>query len=470
MTKETEMENKENTEMLQGVLDGENESVDRFAPCNEKETTMKRGRSEEITDIVDRMPMAFGRWVAMAVVVFSVLLLLFGWIIKYPDIVSGHIRLNSGSAPVKLVANVYGHIHIAPFRAQDDVKKGDYIAVIDNPAVTEDVRNVAALIARFHPNAPLNDSIQQAFPEKVALGELNLKYYTFLSALKNRCDYIQENVYEKQRVSLHEDLEWKLYILNESEQLAQTARQKLDITRKWLDKYSSLNKDEIVTYEYEVDRSQNDYLTAKQDEQNLQKEIASIKMQIAENRNRLAQLDVEQREKERTLQMDLLTAFQDLSDNIKAWEQKYVFKAPFDGKVEFLKFLTENQFVQNGEEIFGIVPQETNIFGQVLLPSLGAGKVKIGSKVTVKLDNFPYMEYGTVEGVVSSISLLSQSQKTEQNTVETYLIIVDLPGGLTTNYGEELDFRHEIGGTADIIIKERRLIERLFDNLKYRTK
>ncbi|MDR3061752.1 MAG: hemolysin D, partial [Dysgonamonadaceae bacterium] len=42
--------------------------------------------------------------------------------------------------------------------------------------------------------------------------------------------------------------------------------------------------------------------------------------------------------------------------------------------------------------------------------------------------------------------------------------------GLTTNYGELLDFRYELGGTADIIVKDRRLIERLFDNLRYRTK
>jgi multidrug resistance efflux pump len=427
-------------------------------------------RSEEIMDIVGRMPIAFGRWVAIAVVIFSMLLLFFGWIIKYPDTVTGHIRLNSGNAPVKLVANVSGNIHLASFRAQDDVKKGDYIAVIDNPAVTDDVRAIAALTVRFNPNEPLNDSFRQIFPEKVSLGDLNMKYYSFLSALKNQCDHIKDNVYEKQRISLLDDIEWKQNILNESEQLMQTTQQKLDISRKWLEKYASLNKDDIVTYEYEVDRSRNDYLTAKQEEQNLRKEIASIKMQITENRNSLIRLEVERKEKERTLQMDLLAAYQDLSDNIKVWEQKYVFKAPFGGKVEFLKFLSENQFIQGGEEVFGIIPRETNMFGQVLLPSKGAGKVKIGSRVTIKLDNFPYMEYGSVEGEVSSISLLSQSQKSEQNVVETYLIIVDLPEGLTTNYGEKLDFQYEIGGTADIIVKDRRLIERLFDNLKYRTK
>lgn len=413
--------------------------------------------------------MTFGRWVAMAVVVFAGLLILFGWIIKYPDTVTGFIKINSGAAPVKLVANTPGNIHLQAFQAQDEVAKGEYIAVIENSALTEDVQTVAALIKNFHPTEKPFLNKQADFPEKVSLGDLNMKYYTFLSALKNQCDYEKENVFEKKKISLNDDIRWKKEIEEESEKLLEIVRQKQEISRKWLDKYASLNKDEIVTYEYELDKSKNEYLLSQQEEQSLLKEIASIRMQITENQNLLIQLQVEQQEKERQLQLDLLASYHDLSDNIKVWEQKYVFKAPFHGRVEHLKFLTENQFVQAGEEIFGIVPKETNVFGQVLLPANGAGKVKLGSKVTVKLDNYPYMEYGSVEGLVGSISLLSQPQRSEQNTIETYLLVVDLPEGLKTNYGEILDFQHEIGGTADIIVKERRLIERLFDNLKYRT-
>jgi multidrug resistance efflux pump len=427
-------------------------------------------RSEEINDIVDRMPMAFGRWVAMAVVIFASLLLLFGWIIKYPDTVTGYIKINSNTATVKLVANMSGNIRQIAFQSQEEVKKGDYIAVIENSAITEDVQKIAALIRQFNPNDKLSDSIQAIFPEKVSLGDLNLKYYTFLSALKNQSDYLKDNVYEKQKNILADDILGKETLLHETEKLATITQQKLEISQKWLDKYTSLNKGEIVTYEYEVDRSRSEYLSFQQEEQNLKKEIASIRTQITESRNQWNRLLVEQKEKERTLQMDLLASYHDLNDNLKAWEQKFVFKAPLDGKVEYLKFLTENQFVQAGEEIFGIVPKETNVFGQVLLPSNGAGKVKPGSRVTVKLDNYPYMEYGSIAGKVASISLLSQPQQTQQATLETYLLIVDLPEGLITNYGEILDFQYEIGGTADIIVKERRLIERLFDNLKYRTK
>jgi hypothetical protein len=371
---------------------------------------------------------------------------------------------------VKLVANASGNIRLESFQAQDEIRKGEFIAVIENSAHTVDVRRVNGLISGFDPHNAISDSIQNRFPEKVSLGDLNMKYYSFLSALKNQYDYIKDNVFEKQRISLMDNIKGRQTLLSETEQLLKITQEKFGISEKWLEKYASLNKEEIITYEYELDRSRNDFLSAKQEVQNLQKEISSIGMQIVENQNQINRLDVEQKEKERSLKMDLLASYHDLCDNIKVWEQKFVFKAPFDGKVEYLKFLSENQFVQAGEEIFGIVPAETNILGQVMLPSTGAGKVKLGSKVKVKLDNYPYIEFGTIDGVVESISLLSQPQKTQQNTVETYLITVSLPEGLTTNYGETLGFQFEIGGSADIIVKDRRLIERMFDNLKYRTK
>ena len=450
----------------------ENRNLSKYEEKEEpgKKIKEESKRTEEIQEIIERMPMTFGRWVAVAFLFFSALLLLFGWIIKYPDTVTGHIKINSSHAPVKLVANMPGNVHEILFQPQQEITKGEYIAVIDNSALTKDVQTVIGLINNFDPNEKNSSQSAVVFPEKVSLGDLNLKYYSFLASLKNKLDHEKENIYEKQRKSLLDDIRWKESILDESNKLLTIAVEKLDISQKWFDKYASLSKDEIVTYEYEVDRSKSDLLSARQEEQNLKKELASIRMQIMENENRLNQLSVEQRERERQLTLDLLTTYHDLNDNLKAWEQKYVFKAPFSGRVEFLKFLTENQFVQAGEEVFALVPQESNIFGQVLLPASGAGKVKLGSRVTVKLDNYPYMEYGSIEGKVNSISLLAQPQNAGQTTIDTYLLIVDLPDRLKTNYGEVLDFQHEIGGVADIIVKERRLIERLFDNLKYRTK
>lgn len=57
--------------------------------------------------------------------------------------------------------------------------------------------------------------------------------------------------------------------------------------------------------------------------------------------------------------------------------------------------------MQTGEAGFTIVPTQGQLIGQVILPALGAGKVKANQEVIVKLDDYRYMEYGTVTGHVN---------------------------------------------------------------------
>lgn len=440
------------------------------SPMKKKKLKSKSSkRSEELDGIIDKMPMTFGRWVAIAVVSFAFLFLLFGWIIKYPDTVTGQIKINAQNTTVRLVSNVSGNLHLFSRKAQDKIQKGEYIAVIQNPARTRDMKRISEIINKKDFTEEQLLQLRDTFPDEVSLGEVNMNYYSFLAALRTKSDYKEGNIYEKQKENILADIEWKKRMIDDAEKTLKAAKERLDMGQKWLDRYISLNKKEVATYEYEVDQMNNNYLLLVQEVQNILREISSTRMQITEAYHRLEQLNIEQKEKERNLQVNILSTYQDLKANIAAWEQKYVFKAPFDGKLEFLKFLSEGKFLQAGEEVFGVIPEEHEIFGQVLLPANGAGKVKQGSKVAIKLDNYPYMEYGYIEGYVSEISLMTQPQKTEQSTIETYMVQVELPNGLTTNYGESLDFKYEIGGTADIIVKERRLLERLFDNLKYRT-
>ncbi|GAB6121418.1 HlyD family efflux transporter periplasmic adaptor subunit [Dysgonomonas termitidis] len=417
------------------------------------------------------MPTAFSKWVAAAIILFTILLFVFGWFIKYPDVVTGQIKINSNTAPVKLPAHTSGKIELLSFKAQDTVKEGEYIAVIQNPANTEDVKTIASLIQNFDPNnSKILSQAVLLFPEKVSLGELNMKYYSFLSSLKSIIDYADDNVYEQQQISLSDGIKWRKKILDETKNALNISTENLAISEKWLDKYSSLNKDLVTTYEFEIDRSRIEFLSAKQNNQNLIKEIASVEMQITESENKLSQLSVERRGKERQLHLDLFASYHELNNQIKQWEQTFVLKAPFDGQVEFLKFWTNDQFVQAGEDVFGIVPKQNIVLGQVLLPAIGAGKVRVGSNVTIKLDDYPYAEFGSIKGVVKSISLITNEYKTQQSNINTYLVLVDMPKGLITNYGDKLDFKYEIGGQADIIVKDRRLIERLFDNIKINTK
>lgn len=258
-------------------------------------------------------------------------------------------------------------------------------------------------------------------------------------------------------------------MLQQTQKTWQTSKEQADISQKWLIRNKTMNQKDIIS-ESDLDQTRSAYLSHRYQVENLEKEYTSLCMDISDTENKIKQLAIEKYEKENEMKLNLFSAYYDLADNLKVWEQTYVFKAPFAGKVEFMKFWTENEFVQNGEEVFSIVPLQKDIIGQVLLPASGAGKVENGNEVIIKLDNYPYIEFGSIEGKVKSISLVTKEQYTETTNIETYLVSVSLPKGMMTNYGGQLGFKYEIKGTAEIIVKKRRLIERLFDNLKYRIK
>ena len=135
------------------------------------------------------------------------------------------------------------------------------------------------------------------------------------------------------------------------------------------------------------------------------------------------------------------------------------FNTPIAGKVTFTKFWNENQDIIAGENVLTVIPEKPEkLTGKLQLPVAGSGKVKIGQKVNIKLENYPYLEYGTLVGTVENISLVA----IENN----YFVEIDLPSGLTTNYNKTLPFSSQLQGSAEIITVDIRLIERFLQPLK----
>jgi hypothetical protein len=452
-----------------GETTGQSEPIRRRNQPTQERNQPTQERSEPIQDIIERMPTHFGKVITILVFSLVLLLLAFGLFIRYPDTVTGEIVINAKYAPVKLVANAPGKIILLNVQTKGDVKEGDYIAIIQNPADLPDMIKVKDLVD--HTDLYRNDfeNAFPLFPPKVSLGEVNVKYYNFLNAFQQLYQYKKSNIYERQEENLKNDIIRQSAILSNSKLLEQTHLKNMTLSKKFSYRDSILLAEKIAT-EDELDQSNINYLNSKENYQNILNNILSTQQQIEDDQNKLQQQVIQRQDKERQMQLDLRSAFNDLKDNINSWELQYVFKSPMDGQVDFLKFITTGEFATAGEEMFAIVPRRNKIIGQVQLPSTGAGKVTTGQEVIIKLDNYPYEEYGSIKGRVSSISLMSNKAKSTNSTeIDTYLIEVELPKELTTNYGKKLEFKYEIKGTADIICADKKLIERFFDNLKYKT-
>ena len=427
-------------------------------------------RSEPIQDIIERMPAKFGIWVSSIVLALVILLLVFGWIIDYPDTVTGSIVITAKYSPVKLIANSSGKLTLYDHKTSDLLKEGDYIAVIQNPANTNDIQKVKSLLANLEINKA--DYLQSflKFPTKVSLGDVNIKYYTFLNSFQKVYDYEIGNLYQKQVDGLKLQIDQLNQLQRNNTRLKVTRGNNMFIYKKMSDRDSALLAEKVAT-EAEFDNSNISYLSSKENYESITNDINNTQQKISDDESKLKQLYIQDKDDKNKMHLDLLTAYDDLKDNIISWELRYVFKSPINGVLEFSKFWTDHQFIESGVQAFTIIPKENKIIGQVHLPAQGAGKVKVGQTVVIKLDNYPFEEYGSVKGKVASISSTTNILKTSnQNEVDTYLVEVDLPHALLTNYGSKLDFKYELKGSADIISNNRNLLERFFDNLKYSTK
>jgi hypothetical protein len=110
-----------------------------------------------------------------------------------------------------------------------------------------------------------------------------------------------------------------------------------------------------------------------------------------------------------------------------------------------------------------IVPQsQDKIVGRVLLAVEKSGKVTVGQRVVMKLDNYPFQEYGTVTGKVASKSPVPKNRE--------YTIIVDdlemtSTGKLITSAQKQVPFEQQLLGTAEIVTDDKGFLERVVEQV-----
>src|SRR5690606_530486 len=96
-------------------------------------------RSEEVQDILTRVPHWMIRWGNVLILFIIVLIFLFSWFIKYPDIITTQITITTQIPPEKLVAKSSGKIEKIFVENRGFVTKNTPLAVIENPADYNDV-------------------------------------------------------------------------------------------------------------------------------------------------------------------------------------------------------------------------------------------------------------------------------------------------------------------------------------------
>ncbi len=416
-------------------------------------------RSESVQEILGKMPSWIVR-VGSGLVFLIVLILVIGsWFFSYPEIIESKLVLTTENPPAELVARANGKIIELKVEDKQQISRGELLAVIENPANFEDMFLLRDELKDVSPLLVEEKRISIVSSTKsYRLGEVQASFNIYLKACADYNRFIELQYHKKKKASLiQKRSNYRMYFNRQYKQRS-ILEKELSIVSKEFNRDSLLYTRGVIS-KSEYQKSEKNYLKQSYAFHGSRSTLSATQIQINEVDQEIIDLDLD-KEKQRKELQDIMTQTNDnLLAQMDIWEQSYVLKSPIAGTVSFNSFWSANQNVKQGDKVFTVIPSDsTRIIARVDLGMNSSGKVKLGQRVNVKLNNYPYMEFGMLEGRIRSISDVPDGNN--------YSLDVELSNGLVTNYGRELNFAQEIEGVAEIITEDQRLLQRIFNPLK----
>lgn len=420
-------------------------------------------RSEEVQEVMDRVP----SWIlrcGITVLFCIVLTLLAGsyWF-KYPDVITAEVTISTQEPPAYVLARTPGRMDQLYIENGQQVKQDQHLGVIENPA---NIQNVFELQRRMAEWKKVDYSLEagkelfvQAGQSQWNLGDMQAVYAGFRSALSEAIRIREFGYYARKMRSAKELLAYQEEYHQQVSGQYQLAKKELALAHASYLRDSTLyHRNAMIIVEFEQSGSR--YLQSLQSKESSRMSLTQTAMQIEQAKASLLDLEKQAVDEEQTQVVKLKNATEQLLAELSSWEQRYVLKSPVTGKVTFFGVWSSNQNVVSGETVFVVAPQrETLPVGKALLPLQGSGKVKVGQRVNLRLNNYPDQEFGYIKGSVKSVSPVPTAEG-------LYAVDISLPNGLKTNYGKILPLTREMKGSADIVTDDLRLLERLVMPLK----
>lgn len=415
-------------------------------------------KDQRVRDILGSPPSSILNFGPTLVLSLLTMLMLLSWFIKYPDVIVADAIITTEIPLQKEYAKIDGQIKSILTKNQEKVSKGTPIAVLESSADYDDI----VILKKCMDTISL-EKVPFSFPVEqlpiLFLGSIEDNYANF------------QNTYSEYRLNrqlspfTNQASTQNLSLLEAKTQLQSLYAQKelnlaeLNLQRKKEQRSKNLfNKDVISAQEYENERLL--YLQKERAYKDINVRIAQVKELISNAKGDIRGTFITKTVEETQLLKNTLQAFNQLKNAIKQWEYQYLFQSRIEGTVSFMDFWNTYQNVNKGDLVFTIIPNtNTSYIAKLKTPIQNSGKIEKGQKVNIRLANFPFAEFGVIEGRVQRIS-------SSTNEEGFYVIDVELPSDLVTTYKKEVAFKQEMQGSAEIITEDLRLLQRFLYGFK----
>jgi len=416
-------------------------------------------RSDDVQEIIGTPPRWIVRWGTFVVTAAVAAMGGVSFWVQYPDKVRGNVRITSKVAPVRVNAQKAGmisEIHVADGKK---VSEGDLLVEMQNAANFEDVEELEEFIKDL--NSADQSELLEFLPSdfrQLEIGTLQPMYAELQTSFEKFQFFENNNAASKEIKQLRNQMNGtnsgikiqrrKLANAIQSEKLERTTYNRLKTLAASGDKSPQ-----------DLDNQEKIWIAAQTRVREIEDIINQRMLRISGLQKDISDIQSSSSETNNENYIKLRNGINNLIGAIDRWNEENLLIAAMDGKVSMVQNWSEKQYVEQGKEIMAIVPEnkEDNYFTQLFIPTQGAGRIEIGQRVLLKLDNFPHREFGKLEGQVIELPGLPRE--------EGYPVKIKLINGLITLRGKDLKMGQEMRGNGEIITENRSVFVRIFENV-----
>ncbi len=150
----------------------------------------------------------------------------------------------------------------------------------------------------------------------------------------------------------------------------------------------------------------------------------------------------------------------ELSARIPALEsrvERTSVRAPLDGVINQLNYVTADAYVRTGEVLLEMVPTGSDLIVETQINPKDIGDIVLGQEVKISLTAYDPSRYGRIDGNVLGIS--ADAIADQQTGLQYYLVDVSIEGELYENDGSEVTILPGMVASIDVLSGKRTVLD-----------
>lgn len=413
--------------------------------------------SEEVEEIITAVPSWILRWGLTVFFMVLIALLLFSALIKMPDTLSGKLKIESVSRPEEIIAHSQGKLTALFVNENSMVDSGTVLGYIESNARPEQVIEIGQVtdqIQMLASSDQLEEISSVSLSSSQHLGELQSSFLIFSQSFIEFRSFLENGFYAQKRRSIQQemmDLELQKGRLKNQMIIY---RQDFAIAEKEFEANKKLLEGKVIS-PMEYKREESKFINKKIPLENIQSSLLGNSSSKNLKEQEIKELD----NQVMMHKAGFLAKVNQFKSEIDNWKLGHVLTAGSKGKVVFNHFIREGDFIESNKPLFYITKGATGKFeGEMMLSQYALGKVRVGQEVVIRLNAFPYQEYGVLKGKITYLSELAIADS-------LYIARVSFSNEGKTSYQKDLKLKNGLLADAEIVTQKRSLLTKLFSNV-----